>query len=357
MKFGVFKKDILKPLEKLSRLVPRRTTLPILHCVKVDFSGSGMSLTAGSIETSMTIEAPASPIDGNTGSFCVDMKQLFGIIKKMPDVGIQFIVEGNMLTVFFGTGKMKLPLMPAEEYPSPQEVSGNKLPIDSSIISKVDKAFRFTDDSLLRPALCGVFFDTAKGNIVGASGYSLYMSSGLPTNSGVESFILTKEAYEGIKELDVHSIMVGDNHALIEGDNFHITARLIDENFPNYESVIPKNEIEYIADLEGLKASIDRSMICSDKETSLVVLEFNNGIHVKTKSKDSGTSFKEKVDCNGDHVDEVGLNGLFMLSSLNSIDTKEVMITFNSKTRPLTIHPMGSENSEKELILLMPMMI
>ena len=357
MKFGIYKKDIQAPLEKLSRLIPRRTTLPILHCVKMDFNGSYLTLTAGSIETTMTIKVNATPIDGETGVVCVDLKQFLGTIKKMPNVGIRLEVEGNTMTINFDTGKINLPLLPAEKYPAAPKVNGGKLNVDSEVMSKVEKAFNFTSDSDLRPALCGVYFDTVNGNIVGTNGHTMYTSSGLSKDSGVEPFILTEEAYAGIKGLEVSTIMVGEAHALIEGENFYITARLIDGNFPNYKSVIPKNDIKYISNLEALRTSVDRALLCTDEFTSLVVFEFNDAIYVKTRDEEAGTSFKEKVECNGEHKDEVGLNGKYLLSCLNALDSKDVIITFTDNNRPLTIHPMSEDLEENELILLMPMMI
>ena len=362
MKIGIFKQDFLKPLDKLSRIVSNRSSLPIMDCVKVDVYGESAFLTAGNEGTKMTIKTDVSPImDGNFG-FCVDLKSFQETLKKMPSIGLslEFKEEENSIVINFNSGEISLPTFDKNEYPEVGKVIGESIVIDKAMSNKIDKAFKFSADDELRPVMNGVYFDTQKGNIVASNGHALYLCDSLPTNESVPSFNLTKDAYKAIRGLYDYSITVDERMAYIKGDDFVVSTRLIEGRYPNYMSIIPNNPIEYVIDRDTLLKAIDRSMVCSS-ETSLVKLELGGTkIDITTQDLDMNKSFSESIVCNGDEIGEVGLKGSLATLCLGSLDTNMVSFTYADKSRAVVFKPIndGEHNDpHKELVLLMPMMI
>lgn len=363
MKIGIYKNTLLKPLDRLSKLVSSRSSLPILDCVRVEYSNDKLNLVAGNDGTKMSITVEAVGIDGDSNvGFCVDLNTFQDALKKMPDIGLSLeLKENNEIELDFNTGKLSLPVFDIYEYPAMEVECGESILIEESLTKNIDKAFRFSADDELRPVLNGVFFDTIQGNIVGTDGHSLYVSNGLPINGNVKPFILTKDAQKAVKGLSNYTIGSDDRNACIQGDNFMVVTRLIEGNFPNYKSIIPQNNIEYIIDRETFLNAIDRSMIATDEATSLCAIEMDeNAIDVKTKDLDSNKSFKETIPCNGDQPGIVGLKGSLATLCLKSIDTDMVLFTYTDKTRAVVFKPINDvehTSPYKELILLMPMMI
>ena len=363
MKIGIFKQDLLKPLDRLSRIVSNKSALPIMDCVKVEVYGEEAFLTAGNDSTKMTIKTNVTPIiDGNFG-FCVDIKSLQETLKKMPDMGLslEFQEENSNIIIDFNSGEMNLPTFNKDEYPEIGKIEGGGIVIDKAMTDKIDKAFRFSADDELRPVMNGVYFDTKKGNIVASDGHSLYLCDSLPINETVPPFNLTKDAYKAIRGLSDYSIVVDERMAYIKGDGFVVSTRLIDGRYPNYMSIIPNNPIEYIIDRDSLLKAIDRAMLCSSIETSLVRLRFDgNKIYITTQDLDRNKSFNESIVCNGSEVGEVGLKGSLATLCLGSLDTNMIRFTYTDKSRAVVFKPIkdGEHNDpHKELILLMPMMI
>lgn len=358
MKFGIYKNSTLRPLDRLAKLVSNRSSLPILDCVKVELKGDSICLTAGNDSTKMSISTEAMPLDNEFGGFCVDIKTFQDVLKKMPEVGISITHEGNEIEIDFNSGKIKLPVFPLEEYPSLEEMDGEGIFIDSKLSENISKAFMLSADDELRPVLNGVYFDTTGGNIVGTDGHSMYVSSGLPTSNSISPFIMSKDANKAIKGLKEYSVKADSRNVFINGDDFVVISRLIEGNFPNYKSVIPDNRLKYIVDRETMLRSIDRSTICANESTSLVVLEMSSSsISISTEDLNNNLSFKEEMPCNGEESGRVGLKGTLAALCLKLLDTEMIYFTFTSESRAILFKPMGGGDDLKELILLMPIVI
>ena len=56
-------KDLLNSLQKISKVVPQRSTLPILSCVKISSKNDSIQLSATNLETSLIIEIEATTRD------------------------------------------------------------------------------------------------------------------------------------------------------------------------------------------------------------------------------------------------------------------------------------------------------
>ena len=60
MKYSTSKNELQAALQKLSKAVPNRSTLPILSCVLIDVSESGVLLRSTDLEISITTTVESS---------------------------------------------------------------------------------------------------------------------------------------------------------------------------------------------------------------------------------------------------------------------------------------------------------
>jgi DNA polymerase-3 subunit beta len=107
--------------------------------------------------------------------------------------------------------------------------------------------------------------------------------------------------------------------------NITISSRLIDDTFPNYESVIPTdNEKKLKVNKDNLISSVKRSIIMSDQITNRTSLQVNeNQLKVFSANNEYGTDSEETIDCtySEDEELEIAFNGKYLLEAIQQFET------------------------------------
>jgi DNA polymerase III subunit beta len=104
------------------KLLPQRTTLPILSGVLIEANETGLVLSSFDYEVSARTEITADVEE--TGIVLVSGRLLAEIASKLPNAPVQFSTEDSRIVVRCGTASFTLLSMPVEEYPSIPQVSG-----------------------------------------------------------------------------------------------------------------------------------------------------------------------------------------------------------------------------------------
>ncbi len=179
-------------------------------------------------------------------------------------------------------------------------------------------------------------------------------------------FILSKKPASLLKNI----LPKQDSAVKIEFDNknalFHLTeytlvCRLVEGNYPSYNSVIPTdNPNKLHIDRNELYNSLKRVSVFSNQASNLIKLQLKgNQLTVSAQDIDFSISAYERLNCHyeGDDM-EIGFKSTFLIEILANLSTPEVLIEMSDPTRAGLILPAASENkSEDILMLLMPMMI
>ena len=122
MKLTVHRDVFAEAVSFTVKLLPQRTTLPILSGVLISADGSGMTLSSFDYEVSArtTISADVA----TPGSALVSGRLLSDIAQRLPQQDVTLELDGSSIRVTCGTAKFSLLTMPLEEYPHLPEVSG-----------------------------------------------------------------------------------------------------------------------------------------------------------------------------------------------------------------------------------------
>ncbi|HPP93709.1 MAG TPA: DNA polymerase III subunit beta, partial [Bacteroidales bacterium] len=137
--------------------------------------------------------------------------------------------------------------------------------------------------------------------------------------------------------------------------------RLVEGNYPNYNSVIPRNNPrKLIVDRAGFYNTLKRVSVFSNQASNLVRLHLTgNQVTVSAQDIDFSISAYERIACQyeGDEM-EIGFKAAFLLEILANLSSPEVIVELADPTRAGLFLPSETENeSEDLLMLLMPMMI
>jgi DNA polymerase-3 subunit beta len=136
-----------------------------------------------------------------------------------------------------------------------------------------------------------------------------------------------------------------------------LISRMIEEKFPNYESVIPlENDKELLVDKNLLLASVRRTALYASSTTHQVRFTLRKGsLAVSAEDIDFGSEARETLPC--DYTAEpmeIGFNSAYMIDMLSHVDTDQVQLMFSSPTRASILRPVSQREGENLLMLVMP---
>ena len=184
-------------------------------------------------------------------------------------------------------------------------------------------------------------------------------------NENPASFILPKKPASLLKSVltkDGGDVVIkfNDRNAVISFADGVLICRLIEGRYPNYNSVIPKDNPNHLRiDRRVLISALRRVLPFASESSLLVKFKVIQGqIVVSSEDIDFSTSAKEALVCEYDGVPmSIGFKGPALLDILNNLDSDEVAIELADPSRAGVIVPAQQPNQEEVLMLIMPMLL
>lgn len=142
------------------------------------------------------------------------------------------------------------------------------------------------------------------------------------------------------------------------GELVHLSSRLISGIFPDYNSVLPRDNDKIVrVRKDDFIGAVRRVSVFSDPYTHLVKFSVGSDsqkIRLSASSPQGGEAYDE-VECRyqGEELD-IGYNAAYLLEILKRIDTAEIEIQLKSPVDAGIFLPTEQEENEKILYLLMP---
>jgi DNA polymerase-3 subunit beta len=374
MKFVVSSIDLLNHLQALSRVISSKNTLPILDNYLFKLDGKALEITASDLETTMVTTLELENADGS-GSIAIPAKLITDSLREFPDQPLTFLIntETYAVTISSENGQFSVMGQHGEDFPQlpkikPERSVALKLSA-SSLVSGITSTLFATADDELRPVMNGIYMELSPSDItfVASDAHKLvrYKRKDVKAEASA-SFILPKKPAGLLKNLlskghEQVSIEFDDKNAFFTTPAFQIVCRLVEGNYPSYNSVIPNNNPnKLLIDRVKLLNTVRRVSVFSNQASNLVRLSLKgNRITVSAQDLDFATSAVEDLACqyNGDEL-EIGFKSTFMVEILGNIQSTEVSIELSDASRAGLFIPFDKENeSEDVLMLLMPMMI
>ena len=366
MKFSTSKLELQKALQKISKATPTRSTLPILSCLLITTTKKGTLFRATDLEITIQVELPVSVEE--EGSTCLPIKTLLNITNELPETRITISEKKQKATIKTDFGEYDLMSKPADEFPEIPKVGAKQnFNFKSSTLKNIIKttSFAISKDEL-KPALTGVLFRIKDSKITAVStdGHRLvrHINKEFKPKKSIEgdfiaprkflSFLLNQELKKELK------ILLGENYIAAENGKDIIITRLIDERFPDYDSVIPKdNKKELKVSKSDFLSAIRRVSIFSNKSTHQVAISLKekNTCNISTEDPEKSSKAHESLNVNykGDQL-IIGYNAEYLKDVVSHIPTEEVLINFNTSISAALFSPSSKENKSETLMLLMP---
>jgi DNA polymerase-3 subunit beta len=366
MKFSTSSTDMQRVLGNVGGVIPTRSTLPILENFLFDLKKNKLSITATDLEISMTVSLDVQGI--NDGIVAIPAKRLFETVRSLPNVDLTFTAEpeNNRVAMVTQSGEYKLAGESSDNYPStPTFQHTDELEFQNDLIRRlIGKSIFAVSADELRPAMMGILFQISKKEIrtVATDGHRLVRlinTKFQPNKIERELVIPAKALNLVLKSVDeaTTKLSLSEGHAMFSFNATVLITRLIEEKYPNYESVIPlDNNKSLMVDRNQLLSSVRRTSLYASSTTHQVRLSLKkNSVTVSAEDVDFGSEARETLTCEyTDDPMEIGFNSMYIIDVLSHIDTDEVVFKFSSPTRACIVQPATQQDGEDLLMLIMP---
>ena len=374
MKFVVSSTELLGHLQAISRVISSKNTLPILDNFLFNLSGNDLEITASDLESTLITRMKLENADGD-GIIALPARILLDTLKEFSVQPLAFDINADTLAVVITSenGKFNIVGQNGVDFPALPSIKKDKkfsFVINADVLlSGINKTIFATADDELRPVMGGIFVEasTDKVSFVASDAHKLvrYQRSDAHADDN-SSFILPKKPASLLKNILPRengpvTVEYDDKNAFFNLNDYKVVCRLVEGNYPNYNSVIPKNNPRKITiDRVEFYNTLKRVSVFSNQASNLVKLQLKgNQAMVSAQDIDFSISAYEKIKCQyqGDDM-EIGFKSVFLVEILSNIGSQDVMIELADPTRAGLFLPGESENeSEDLLMLLMPMMI
>tara|TARA_A100001015_G_C15006590_1_gene720991 strand:- start:79 stop:1191 length:1113 start_codon:yes stop_codon:yes gene_type:complete len=365
MKFSTSKKQLQSSLLKLSKVIPSRSTLPILSNVLLSVRENDTILRATDLEISLRVKLPTSV--ERIGEITIPVHSVLGVINEYDEeTRLTFEVLENKIIISSDKGSFEIMGRPAVEFPSePEKPNNNPININTSIFNDIiNKTIFAVSKDELKPALSGVLFQIKNNSILSVStdGHRLvkYIRNGLNINFNRDVIIPKKFLSlisSNLSKTENINLYINENQVMVEIGSDVFYSRVIDERFPDFESVIPKdNNKELIINRLEFLSTVKRVSVLSNKTTKQITLNLTND-NIKITTKDNEKSSKGFENISGSFTGEdliVGYNAVYLKDILSHLTTDEITIKLNSAISAGLFYPKEQLKNTDLTMLLMP---
>lgn len=357
MRFTLQREAFLKPLAQVVNVVERRQTLPVLANFLVQVQNGQLSLTGTDLEVEMVSRIAVE--DAQDGETTIPARKLFEIIRALPD-GSRITVSqsGDKITVQAGRSRFTLATLPANDFPSVDEVEATeRVAIGEATLKELIErtAFAMAQQDV-RYYLNGLLFDLRGDALrtVATDGHRLALcETDLEKASGAKRQIIVPR--KGVTELQrllesgdrEIELEVGRSHVRVKRDDVTFTSKLIDGRFPDYEAVIPIGaDREVKVDREALRASLQRAAILSNEKYRGIRVEVSPGNLKISAHNPEQEEAQEEIEADTTVSDlAIGFNVNYLLDALSALRDEYVVIQLRDSNSSALVREASSEKS------------
>jgi DNA polymerase-3 subunit beta len=374
MKFVVSSTELLGHLQGISKVISNKNTLPILDNFLFRIEDKNIEITASDLESTLITKMKLENVEGE-GTIAIPARILLDTLKEFSDQPLAFEINSDTMAVVISSEKGKFSIVGQNgiDFPVLPAIREDKkfsFSIDATILlSGISKTIFATADDELRPVMGGIFVEAGTDgiNFVASDAHKLvrYKRTDASAESAA-SFILPKKPASLLrnilpKEEGNVGVEFDDKNAFFTLEEYRVVCRLVEGNYPNYNSVIPvNNPRRIVVDRVELLNTLRRVSVFSNQASNLIKLELTgNQIKVSAQDIDFSISAYERINCQYEGEDmEIGFKSVFLLEILSNISSADIVIELADPTRAGLLLPAEAENDNEDLLmLLMPMMI
>jgi len=368
MNISIDKSNLSRLLTRAQPVIDRKTTSSGLENILIAANDGNVVVSATDLR--ITIEQRDQCTIQTPGSIAVGGRKLYEIVKELPEGKVKIEkMENDWLEISCGESLFHLPTASADEFPSMPEQPANFIALDGDLFKNMlHKTLFAVSNDESRMNLCGVYIVAVENSagdsvlkMVATDGHRLSIAEQKVEN-GPQIFtggvIVPKKALieicNIIESADSFEAAIEKDRFFVKSDSVYFSSVLIDEDFPNYEQVVPAQAKSFVTLAKAdFIACLRRVSLLCDFNSKSVTLDIEaNRVNLSASNYQLGDASENMGASYDGPPIKVSFNALYLIEALKSIDGETARLEINEALAPCLIK---NEGDDSHICIIMPM--
>lgn len=369
MEFSCIRDDLLFGVKTVSRALGIRSNMPILAGIKLETKGNLLKLYATDLERAIQASIP---IENHGGDEAVVINgDIFSKITGMlPDEPVKMHTLGDKVELVCGGATFDLLTLPLEDYPEIPPIPSNKLCTLEK--EKLQRGLDKTTFAALSPretsrlSLTGVDMVFSKNSLklVATNGYRLALvEEAFAEPISVEGeYLVSADSLKDLGQIlsQLHDEQVEiyqqDSNLFFKADGVVFTARLIAEEYPDFDKVIPReNKIGLVLDRRAFLEALQRAAVTAAEESGAVILKAEqNKLSISSSSAEKGEAEEVLNLIKPTEAITISFKAEYLIDALKRMDSSEVTFWLADAESAGLLEPSGEAEPSGFIYVCMP---
>lgn len=366
MKIIVLKENLKRGLNIVEKSIGNSSALPILKNALIKADGNKINISSTNLELAITHSVAGKIIEN--GEVCVPFYTLNSLINNLPVERINLekrdfnliVRTDNYEAVIQGNNAEDFPIIPRIEKKA--DHLNCKSEILSGALLKVVNSAQFSE---IRPEISGILFNYLVDGIkvVATDSFRLaekFIPGKQFKSDKSQNFKLiiplktVQELLRILKDGEELDIFFDDNQILFKSPEMEAVSRLINGQYPDYESIIPqKTDSEILVNKDELINGLRLASIFAGRVRDAKIKSLENKKILEISSADPSLGenrYLISTKTNGGAI-ELAFNVKYLLDGLKMYESEDVILGLNGENKPSVIK---SPQDQSLIYVLMP---
>lgn len=352
MRMTLEQPQLLKSLQVIEHAVNDRSALPILANVLLETKDRELVLTATDLDVGVRYQLPSLTIE-EPGAVALPARRLTTIIRELPEESVTIEVKHNHhAVVSCGASRFRLPGLPPEDFPLlPPHDEAAALSIPQPTLKTLLQYTTFAMSlEETRFILNGALLKTHAGalTLAATDGRRLAVATGKGARQEAKELTVVvpsktiRELMRLLQDDEEEPVSISplkDNQLLFRFGAVTVVTRLIEGQFPPYDSVIPPPATSTVTCPRQLLAdAVRRASLMTTATSQAVVFELaKDALIVSKESAELGSAREEVPAAYRGEPMTIAFNPEFWLEALKVLPQDDVVIEVTAPDKPAVV--------------------
>lgn len=342
MRVQVTKKTLSEGLSLLERVIPARSSNPLLTALRIEADEGGLLLSGTNLEIDLSCLVAAEV--QRPSSLVVPAHLLAQIVRTLGGELVELELSGAELAVRASGSEFKLQTGDLEAYPELSFPNHFQATLDSAELARSLSSVRYAaSHEAFQAVFRGIKVEQqgAVARVVASDGFRLALREfAMPEESEPRSMIIpARSADEIVRVLRDGKVKLAysEGSLSLKTERVHMNVKLLDGEFPDYERVIPRDiKLTVKINAASLKEAVSRVSVLTDKNANNRVEFLVSEGQLRLAAEGDygrGQDTLEVVQEGIEPAMSLGFNAKYVLDALGPLEG-EVEMSFSGSTTP-----------------------
>lgn len=349
MKAVINSTELERELKLIAPVIKKNHVIPITSAVLMEFTKGNVKITGTDLETTAIFHLKCET--NNTFDVVIGFEDLLKVCSRLSEP-ISIELKEKTIHISGDNSNFKFPRVGETEH-FPQTTDDElslSVEVDCDFFFALSNASTCKHKDALKVSMnmpCADFKKKKGITVVGTDANFLYLKD-LPAQPTKDARIMIPDSFVQLtKSFQEATLWASEKWIKVESGNKIIYSRLGEATYVSYEMILPKDAVyNFRADKNALKKALQIVGVTASITTSMCTLIFKDGeLLINSKDIDFEKEGNTKLTSVSHSVDfeSICINGGFMLTLLNLIESNEIEMAFTEPSKTIYIKPVGDD--------------